>query len=198
MNRTVWMEFKWWTEGLLRMSRTSSKWYFLKSRKSTSSSSGNWKIKISHSLSTSLSFLVHLFVKESISLSDSTLEWEAKVWLHFLIKTFFISKLAALRIALDGITSKRRNSYRSHHTSSETTDLATLRDIYVELAALRSYCDLNQTGFYKIIKKYDKTMEVRVRVLPYIIIFDYSLLLDHCTRVHNRFFIAPYHCYSMD
>ena len=71
-----------------------------------------------------------------------------------------LSKLATLRIALDGITSKRRNSYRSHHTSSETTDLATLRDIYVELAALRSYCDLNQTGFYKIIKKYDKTMEV--------------------------------------
>ena len=30
----------------------------------------------------------------------------------------------------------------------------------MELAALRSYCDLNQTGFYKIIKKYDKTMEV--------------------------------------
>jgi hypothetical protein len=29
--------------------------------------------------------------------------------------------------------------YRSHHTSSDTTDLATLKDIYVELAALRSY-----------------------------------------------------------
>jgi SPX domain protein involved in polyphosphate accumulation len=72
--------------------------------------------------------------------------------------------LATLRIALDGITSKRRNSYRSHHTSSETTDLATLRDIYVELAALRSYCDLNQTGFYKIIKKYDKTMEVWIEI----------------------------------
>jgi SPX domain protein involved in polyphosphate accumulation len=71
------------------------------------------------------------------------------------------SKLAALRITLEGITRKRRNAYRSHHTSGESTDLATLKDIYVELAALRSYCDLNQTGFYKIIKKYDKIMEVR-------------------------------------
>ena len=68
--------------------------------------------------------------------------------------------MAALRIALDGITRKRKNAYRSHHASGEPTDLATLRSIYVELAALRSYCDLNQTGFYKIIKKYDKIMEV--------------------------------------
>jgi SPX domain protein involved in polyphosphate accumulation len=69
-------------------------------------------------------------------------------------------KLATLRLALEEITNKRKNAYRSHHTSSEQTDLNLLRDIYVELAALRSYCDLNQTGFYKIIKKYDKIMEV--------------------------------------
>ena len=74
---------------------------------------------------------------------------------------YSFSKLAALRITLEGITRKRRNVYRSHHTSGGATDLATLKDIYVELAALRSYCDLNQTGFYKIIKKYDKIMEVR-------------------------------------
>ena len=77
-----------------------------------------------------------------------------------LIKTFY-RKLATLRIELDNITRKRRNVYHSHHASSEPTDLAKLRGIYVELAALRSYCDLNQTGFYKIIKKYDKIMEVR-------------------------------------
>ena len=77
----------------------------------------------------------------------------------------FFSKLAALRITLEGITRKRRNVYRSHHTSGGATDLATLKDIYVELAALRSYCDLNQTGFYKIIKKYDKIMEVRAAQL---------------------------------
>jgi SPX domain protein involved in polyphosphate accumulation len=66
-----------------------------------------------------------------------------------------------LRLSLEQITSKRVNVYRSHHTSGTDTDLTQLRDIYVELAALRSYCDLNQTGFYKIIKKYDKIMEVQ-------------------------------------
>lgn len=80
-------------------------------------------------------------------------------------RLFIPRKLAALRIALEGITRKRRNAYRSHHTSGEPTDLATLKNIYVELAALRSYCDLNQTGFYKIIKKYDKVMEVSSVIL---------------------------------
>lgn len=61
------------------------------------------------------------------------------------INKFFVGKLAELRINLELITSKRNNSYVSHHTSGET-DLLMLRDIYVELAALRSYCDLNQTG----------------------------------------------------
>ena len=77
------------------------------------------------------------------------------------VNKFFVGKLATLRIALEEITNKRRNAYRSHHasTGNEGTDLIMLRDIYIELAALRSYCDLNQTGFYKIIKKYDKTME---------------------------------------
>ena len=61
------------------------------------------------------------------------------------INKFFVGKLAELRISLDQITSKRRNVYFSHHTSAET-DLVRLRDIYIQLAALRSYCDLNQTG----------------------------------------------------
>ena len=74
------------------------------------------------------------------------------------INKFFVGKLAELRIGLDQITSKRRNVYFSHHTSAET-DLVRLRDIYIQLAALRSYCDLNQTGFYKIIKKHDKVLE---------------------------------------
>lgn len=34
-----------------------------------------------------------------------------------------------------------------------------LRDIYVELAALKSYGDLNKQGLVKIIKKYDKILE---------------------------------------
>jgi SPX domain protein involved in polyphosphate accumulation len=72
------------------------------------------------------------------------------------------STLSSLRTALECITSKRRNAYRKspYSTGDTTDDLAMLRNIYVELAALRSFCDLNQTGFYKIIKKYDKTMEV--------------------------------------
>jgi len=76
------------------------------------------------------------------------------------INKFFLGKLASLRISLEEITEKRRpESYHVHHAGGgEKNDLTTLRDIYVELAALRSYCDLNRTGFYKILKKYDKTM----------------------------------------
>lgn len=62
------------------------------------------------------------------------------------IGKFFVGKLAELRIALDLITSKRHNSYRMHHTAGNGSDVATLRDIYVQLAALRSYCDLNKQG----------------------------------------------------
>ena len=78
------------------------------------------------------------------------------------VNKFFLGKLASLRVSLDAITGKRRDSYHIHHTGSGNQgDLLVLRDIYVELAALRSYCDLNRTGFYKILKKYDKTMEER-------------------------------------
>lgn len=75
------------------------------------------------------------------------------------INNFYIGKLAALRISLDEILIERRNKYRSHHTSSDASYLLRLRDIYVDLAALRSYCELNRTAFYKIIKKYDKVLE---------------------------------------
>lgn len=72
---------------------------------------------------------------------------------------FYVGKLAELRIALDDITSKREHIFSSHHTGgSDPSYLFRLRNIYVELAALRSYCDLSKTAFYKIIKKYDKTM----------------------------------------
>lgn len=74
------------------------------------------------------------------------------------VNNFFIGKLASLRISLEEILSERRNVYRSHHTSSDSSYLLRLRDIYVDLAALRSFCELNKTGFYKIIKKYDKVM----------------------------------------
>lgn len=72
------------------------------------------------------------------------------------ISNFYVGKLAALRIALEEIINERKNSYRTHHTSSTASYLTRLRDIYVDVTALVTYCDLNRTGFYKIIKKYDK------------------------------------------
>eukprot|EP01039_Chlorochromonas_danica_P015119 gene15119-17740_t len=72
---------------------------------------------------------------------------------------FYIGKLAELRISLEEILSERRNAYRSHHTSADASYLLRLRDIYVDLAALRSFCELNKTGLYKIIKKHDKVMQ---------------------------------------
>jgi phosphate transporter len=75
------------------------------------------------------------------------------------ISKFFVGKLAELRIGLDIITNKRRNSYRTHHAGGDASDLTTLRDIYVELAALKSFGELNKSGLIKIIKKYDKILE---------------------------------------
>lgn len=99
------------------------------------------------------------------------------------VNKFFVGKLAELRLKLDDIMRRRRNQYLTHHTSAES-DLTALREIYIQLAALRSFCDLNQTGcklvffcivifrfilykylclgFYKIIKKFDKVMGEQV------------------------------------
>lgn len=110
--------------------------------------------------------------------------------LYYLYYLYYCSKLVTLRVALEGITSKRRNSYRSHHTSSEVTDLSVLKDIYVELAALRSYCDLNQTGFYKIIKKYDKIMEVReVRINCYLLYYCCATIIDYSNYINHYDYI---------
>lgn len=75
------------------------------------------------------------------------------------INLFFLDKLKELREAIDDIANKRRNAYRTHHSGANQIDLTKLRDVYVQLAALSTYSDLNYTGFYKIIKKYDKTMK---------------------------------------
>ena len=37
-------------------------------------------------------------------------------------------------------------------------NLNKIRDLYVETFSLKTYAELNYTAFYKIIKKYDKTM----------------------------------------
>ena len=62
------------------------------------------------------------------------------------INSFFESKLAELRVSLDEIILKRDIIYRNHHTGDQHSDLAALRDIYIEIVHLRSYCDLNHTG----------------------------------------------------
>jgi phosphate transporter len=72
------------------------------------------------------------------------------------INKFYVGKLAALRISLEEILNERKNTYRSHHTSSNTSYLLRLRDNYIDLKALINYSGLNRTAFYKIIKKYDK------------------------------------------
>jgi phosphate transporter len=103
---------------------------------------------------------------DSISKSSSSAKFDESVDFFPLIieeinkiNNFFVGKLAEIHASLDDIVNERQNTYRSHHTSSDTSYLTKLRDIYVELAALRSYCELNKTGFSKIIKKYDKVME---------------------------------------
>ncbi|KAJ1432819.1 Sodium:sulfate symporter transmembrane region-domain-containing protein [Ochromonadaceae sp. CCMP2298] len=74
------------------------------------------------------------------------------------INKFFVGKVAELRVALDLINSTRSNTYLSHHTSLDPSILLRLRSVYVQLMALKSYCELNKTGFVKIIKKYDKAL----------------------------------------
>lgn len=62
------------------------------------------------------------------------------------INKFYKGKLAELQVALEVVSEKRTNSYRSHHTGDYLSDLTPLRDLYVQTMALKSYCELNRTG----------------------------------------------------
>lgn len=76
------------------------------------------------------------------------------------VNKFFLGKLAHLRIELNKIEVRMADRGYGHHAGkSGELDLGALRDTYVELAALRSFSELNKTGFYKIIKKYDKMID---------------------------------------
>ncbi len=83
------------------------------------------------------------------------------------INKFFLGKLASLRIDLEAMTTKFDNRQYTHHGAENGghLDLLKLRDIYVELAALRSFSELNKTGFYKILKKYDKAVDEHPRAM---------------------------------
>ena len=80
------------------------------------------------------------------------------------INKFFLGKLASLRVDLEAMTAKLDDRGYAHHAESHV-DLLRLRDIYVELAALRSFSELNKTGFYKIIKKYDKLIDEQPKAM---------------------------------
>lgn len=76
------------------------------------------------------------------------------------VNKFFLGKLAHLRLELNQIQARMTDRGYGHHAGkSGDLDLGALRDTYVELAALRSFSELNKTGFYKIIKKYDKMID---------------------------------------
>lgn len=76
------------------------------------------------------------------------------------INKFYLGKLATLTIDVETITSKIESKEYAHFSSENSMplNLVKLRDVYIELAALRSYIELNKTGFYKILKKYDKVV----------------------------------------
>ena len=85
------------------------------------------------------------------------------------INEFFIGKLSQIRVDLENLMDRRGDSFLLHHSSSgagRLNDVIKLRDLYIELVALRSYTELNRTGFYKIIKKYDKVLEKLPKSLP--------------------------------
>lgn len=106
------------------------------------------------------------------------------------IDSFYLTKVTELKLKLDELIGHRHNPYRSHHTSGSELDITKLRDTYIELHTLKNYCELNGTGFYKIIKKYDKIMEEKTLEtwMNYIGRKPFSLiteLLSLCTQIES-------------
>lgn len=74
------------------------------------------------------------------------------------VNNFYVGKLAELRIELQTLTEPRNNAYVTHHTSSDPRFLLNLRDVYLQVVALKAFSELNKTALYKILKKYDKAL----------------------------------------
>lgn len=75
------------------------------------------------------------------------------------INKFFDDKLLELRVALDEVVEKWEEQRASHHNIHLlSSHLVEFRSLFQQLTALEEYGPLNRTGFYKIIKKYDKNM----------------------------------------
>ena len=87
------------------------------------------------------------------------------------INKFFDSQVMELRVALDEVVEKWEEQHASHHTTPLlSSHLVEFRHLFQLLTALEDYGPLNRTGFYKIIKKYDKNMgEKNVKTyMPYV------------------------------
>jgi phosphate transporter len=75
------------------------------------------------------------------------------------INKFFDSKVVELRVQLDEVVEKWEEQHASHHnTHLLSSHLVEFRHLFMDLSALEGYGPLNRTGFYKIIKKFDKNM----------------------------------------
>ena len=75
------------------------------------------------------------------------------------INKFYNGKLAELRSDYISIIASRENNLKKHHAGAQIESVNKLRAIYLDVSRLKSYCELNDLGFYKIVKKYDKVME---------------------------------------
>lgn len=110
------------------------------------------------------------------------------------INTFFLGKLAEIRISVEDIVHKLKNAYRTHHTRDQHSDLIILRDIYIELVHLKSYVELNHIGFYKIVKKYDKSFGestlknwmLTMNRQPFYTSNDPQIMIDTITEIVSR------------
>ena len=75
------------------------------------------------------------------------------------INQFFLGKLAVLRLELQGLAETLQDTLMQHHSSGlAAAGYAKLRKLYVDILLLRQYSEINQTGFYKILKKHDKQL----------------------------------------
>jgi len=107
---------------------------------------------------------------------------------------FFVGKQCELRIALETMTNARSNAYVTHHTSTDPNFLSKLREIYVELKNLINYSELSQAGFYKIIKKYDKSLgtntlsvwQTTIDRQPFTLVAEANQLMEVVTGLVSR------------
>lgn len=75
------------------------------------------------------------------------------------INKFVLGMSIQLNAEINEILHDRSDNNRSHHSDGKRNELSVLKDIYIQLIALKKFCELNKTGFIKIVKKYDKIFD---------------------------------------